>query len=334
MRKKIITICGGYSSEREISIMSGVAIAKGIFKAGYESFLIDTAYPAKVYLVDEKFEYNSPEENITKTSKKMIKLIEEIKKINPYRLFNGLHGGEGENGQIQALFELMDISYTGSNSESSAISMNKNISKIIVADSKIPTAHWQIINKSEKNDITTDELKRIIKEKFGYPVVVKAIAQGSSVGVEILQNEGDIEKTISMIKQIDDDFMIEQYISGRELSIPIVKGETFPAVEIIPKHGFYDYENKYKDGMTDHICPAKLSKTELSKLEKYAAQSYKALGCKDYARIDFILDSKTGEIYFLEANTLPGMTKLSLLPESAAAKGIDFEQLLTKIIEE
>jgi len=330
IRKNIVTLCGGFSSERDISIDSGNVIARGIFTAGYKSYLIDTAHPEHFFEVDEKFVYKPAGRKQKLSGKKIVDLLKILDEIKPHTVFIGLHGGEGENGQIQALLDLAGYRYTGSGCKSSAIGMDKNITKLIAKSQKVPVADWEIINSK---NVCEKSLAETIQLRYGYPVVIKAIGQGSSVGVEIVQKESDLPNVIKMIDSIDDTFIIEQFIKGRELSIPIVQGYAFPPIEIKPKHGFYSYENKYQKGKTEHICPAPLLPKQLEKLGNLALTVYQALGCKDYARIDFIL-GENNKFYFLEVNTLPGMTELSLLPESALANGYKFHELIKLILQD
>ncbi len=325
--KKILTLCGGFSTEREISIKTGNAVSRGIAAAGYESFLMDTAFPSKIFKSGKDFNY-VPKGKVKNTPEVVLELSEQLVKLKPDKVFIGLHGGEGENGQIQALLELLQIPFVGSGAETSAMCMDKNISKIIAKSERIPTAKWEFI---DPKDYSKTALKKLLKP-YGYPVVVKALGQGSSVGVSILHSEGDLDRTVKMMKDVKDKYIIEQYIKGRELSIPVIKGHAFHSIELIPHTGFYDYEHKYTPGVTTHVCPAKITDKEVKALNTYAEKIYKAIGCKDYARVDFILSGSDGKLYFLEINNLPGMTELSLVPESAKASGISFPELMDLLL--
>ena len=255
--------------------------------------------------------------------------MKTIKNIAPDKVFIGLHGGEGENGEIQKMLDSINIEYVGSGSVSSSICMDKNESKIFAQKVNVPLAKWKMLTSDEK---VSDKIKSLINKEYSYPVVIKALAQGSSIGVSILHSEEDIDPTIAMMNDIDDEFMIEEYISGRELSIPVIHDKAFPVIELIPNEGFYDYEHKYKEGVTKHVCPAELSEEQVKTINSYAVKMNDILGCKDYCRIDFILDTQ-GEFYFLEANTLPGMTELSLVPECAKNVGYSFPDLMRLLIE-
>ena len=350
MKKTIITIFGGNSTEREISLITGVAVAKGIFEAGFMSYLIDTVYPENIIeITNSNLKSISPNDFKSLEIDNLVvdedKLIDSIIKINPFNVFIGLHGSEGENGHLQSIFDKNNIKYCGSGAKSSAIGMDKNISKIFAKEINIPIADWVIVSelmqmKYENNisGLSKDEFSSILKDEidknYGYPVVIKANSQGSSVGVKILQSEDDLQDTLNMIDNIDDDFMIEKYIKGREFSVPIIKGEVFPIIEIIPNEGFYDYEHKYSEGITEHVCPASLSKEQELEMGKFALKFFNHVGCSEYGRVDFILDERDGKFYFLELNTLPGFTELSLVPESALVKGYKFHELLKYLLDD
>ncbi len=351
MKKTIITIFGGNSTEREISLITGVAVAKGIFEAGFKSYLIDTISPENIIeisnsnlkTISTKDFFSNQEINNLDVNEE--KLIYSIKKINPFKVFIGLHGSEGENGHVQSLFDKNDIKYCGSGAKSSAIGMDKNISKILAKEVDIPIADWVIVSELLRikyadnisdisKEVFTSILKEEIIENYGFPVVIKANSQGSSVGVQILQSEKDLDDTLNMIDDIEDDFMIEKYIKGREFSVPIIKGEVFPIIEIIPNEGFYDYEHKYSEGKTEHICPAVLAKEQEYEMGDFALKIFNHVGCEEYGRVDFILDERDSKFYFLELNTLPGFTELSLVPESALVKGYKFHELLKYLLDE
>jgi D-alanine-D-alanine ligase len=325
--KKILTICGGFSTEREISLKTGQAVARAIFQAGYVSYFMDTAFPKKIFIAEKDFKYKVSGA-VKNTPDNVLDLAKELVNLKPEKVFVGLHGGEGENGEIQALLQLLQIPFVGSDSKTSAMCMDKNVSKVMAKSVRVPTAKWEFIAEKDYNKTA---LKKLLKP-YGYPVVVKALGQGSSVGVSILHTEADIEKTVKMMKSIKDEYIIEQYIKGRELSIPVIKGHAFSVIELIPNEGFYDYEHKYTPGVTTHVCPADLNDGQVKVINKYAEKIYAAMGCKDYARIDFILSESDGKFYFLEINNLPGMTELSLVPESARVSGINFPELMEMLL--
>ncbi len=348
MKKKIVTIFGGSSTEREISLITGIAVAKGIYEAGFLSYLIDTNSPTGAIEINQNnLSTIKPKDftnNIVSHSiKDMSVLVNSIKWINPYKVFIGLHGSEGEDGTIQAILDLNKIQYCGSGTKASAIGMDKNLSKIFAQELNIPVAGWvmlsdliiakyQNIAKLSKEQLLSI-LKSEITKNYTYPVVIKANSQGSSVGVKILQSENDLEEVFKMIDEIEGEFLVEKYIKGREFSVPIIKNEVFPIIEIKPKNGFYDYEHKYRKGLTEHICPAVLTNEQEEKIEKMALKIFHHIGCDEYGRVDFILNERDGKFYFLELNTLPGFTELSLVPESALVKGYKFSELLKYLLE-
>lgn len=347
---KIVVLAGGISTERDVSLSSGAMIYKALKERGHQAILLD------VYLG-----YEWEEDSFTQVSEKrcskgvfglkkdwakeMGKIeeknpdIEKIKALRPDGaknffgpnvisicqaadvVFMALHGENGENGKIQACFDLMGITYTGTNYLSSAISMNKGISKELFAANGIPTPWGFRLKKGEKGI-----------EKAVFPCVVKACSGGSSVGVAIAFSEKDYEAALAEAFTYDDEVIVEQYISGREFSVGVVDGEALPVIEIAPPAGFYDYKNKYQPGATVETCPACIPEEKSAELQRCAEKVFSVLRLESYARMDFRM-SEEGEIFCLEANTLPGMTPVSLLPQEAAAVGMDFADLCEKILE-
>ena len=231
-----------------------------------------------------------------------------------------LHGANGEDGKIQACLELMGIKYTGTDFVSSAMAMDKGITKDLFKAYEIPTPVGIRLKKGETES-----------EKVPFPCIVKACCGGSSVGVCIARNEAEYEAAKEEAFRYDDEVVIEQYIEGREFSVGVMSGKALPVIEIAPKVGFYDYKNKYQAGSTVETCPAELPREKTAELQRTAEKVFAALRLKNYARMDFRMN-EAGEIFCLEANTLPGMTPTSLLPQEAAAIGINFEQLCEKIL--
>lgn len=236
-----------------------------------------------------------------------------------------LHGGSGENGQLQAALDLMNIKYTGSGYLGSAVAIDKGVSKAIFLNHGVPTPKSGLFSAScfENGELDTWD---------SFPCVVKPCSGGSSVGVSIVESKSDFEKSMKDAFKYENSVLVEQYINGREFSVGVLGGKALPIIEIIPKTGFYDYVNKYQAGNTVEICPAELSSDVTELLQKEAEHAFRALGLEAYARIDFLLDND-GCIYCLEANTLPGMTPMSLLPQETNADELDFPQLCDKIIE-
>lgn len=338
----IILITGGPSAEREVSIASGKSILKALRESGHNVKVIDPVYGDKLVpeekIFGHKLSKNSPslnelkEINIT-SGRNILDCINSDLFDNTDLVFLGLHGKFGEDGKIQSLLEFRGIKYTGSGVLASALAMDKDISKKILRSAGIKTPDWLSLRKSGFNN--PSETDRLIMKSTGYPCVVKPNDEGSTVGLTIIQPDVEdiqLKKSVELAFEYSGKVLIEQYIKGREITVPVIGDEAFPVIEIRPKGGFYDYEHKYTKGMTEYICPAELSEDVMEKARKYALEAHNLLGCSVYSRIDFILDDKN-ELYCLEVNTLPGMTDTSLVPKSAAATGMTFRQLIERITE-
>jgi D-alanine-D-alanine ligase len=239
-------------------------------------------------------------------------------------VFLALHGDMGENGQLQATLDSFGIRYTGSGYVGSLLAMDKDLSKKMLIGAGVPTPAWVLVDLAR-------ELPPDVPAEVGYPCVVKPCSGGSSVGVSMPENRAELTAAIEKAARYEATLMAERRIVGRELTVSYLDGEVLPAVEIIPLTGFYDYENKYQAGQTDEICPASLTEDEISALESATRRGFEALRLRGYARFDFILD-ENGTPWCLEANTLPGMTPTSLLPQAAAAVGIGYDELCEKMI--
>ena len=244
-------------------------------------------------------------------------------------VFNALHGGEGENGQIQSFLSQHSIVYTGSGPMASMLAMNKHFAKIIATENNIKTPDWVTFRFDKNNMPKTLSYKS--NKKIKLPVVVKPNFQGSTLGLSIVRDKDDIDEAIKLASIYSDEILIEKFIKGRELTVGVLGNKALDIVEILPKSGFYDYNSKYTRGETDYIVPADIGNNLTRFIKKEAIKIYKAIGCRHYARIDFLLDSDS-KPYLLEVNTLPGMCPTSLLPMSAKSKGVDFEELLDIII--
>lgn len=333
---KICVLCGGRSNERDVSISSGTMIARSLRKSGHDVVLLDVCEgielnghtPEELYslcipIPDCKIPDSAPDVSkyFTRSEGFFGKNVIEICKAADI-VFNALHGDEGENGMLQAMFDLLGIRYTGSGMQGCLLAMNKSLSKQLFIENDIPTPEHIVITC--KDDIKTASLR--------FPCVVKPGSLGSSVGVSIVHDESELEVALNSALSYESLVIIEKYIHGREFSVGVLGGKALPAIEIVPKTGFYDYKNKYQAGCTEEICPAELDEQTASKLAQAAVKVCNTLGLGAYARIDFMVDESG--FYCLEANTLPGMTPTSLLPQEANAMGIDFPMLLETIINE
>lgn len=296
---KVGVIMGGISSEREISLNSGRSILENIDKNKYEAIEI---------VLDEK------EDIITKV---------KAAKIDFALL--ALHGKFGEDGTVQAVLQTLEIPYSGCNSLSSAMCMDKDIAKRILMFGNVRTAKWTMASSIE--DIDYKDIK-----EMGYPVFVKPNSGGSSVATNLIKEEGGIENAVAEALKYDNEVMIEQYIKGDEITCPVMADKLYPIIAINPKGEFFDAESKYSvgDAAADEFI-IELDKDLQNEVEEMALATYKLLKCSVYARVDMIVSN--GVPYILEVNTLPGMTKTSLFPKSAAGLGIDFTQLIDLIIE-
>ena len=294
---KIGVLLGGISQEREVSLESGKAIVTACKDLGHDVIELD------------------PKNGIDS-------LFNDIEPLD--LIFNGLHGGDGENGVIQGFLQSMGKRFTGSQNESSAICMDKRVSKALVDRKKILTPNWISIDKEEKIPMNYD---------ISYPLVVKPNDQGSTIGLTIVNNNRELEDAINLARKYSNIVLIESFVSGREITVTILGNKAYPIVEIIPSNDLYDYECKYTKGMTEYLCPAELSNSLTLEIQNIALMIHKLLGCRHYSRVDFILDEELTP-WFLEVNTLPGMTETSLIPKSVLATGMDFKMLIQSIIDE
>lgn len=292
---KIAVMYGGDSPEREVSLMSGREVAKALRKKGHRARLID---PSKR------------------------SFLKDLLGMKPECVFIALHGGKGEGGAIQGFMEMMGVPYTGSDILSSSMCLNKIVMKKILSYHGLPTADFVEAARGEKPVLP-----------FGYPAVVKPANLGSTIGIKIVKNSGEAEKAVKACFRIDTQVLIEKYLRGKEVTVGIIgneKAEALPAIEIETPTGFYDYKAKYTVGGSRHIIPARLDEKDLAAIEDTALKTYRAMGCTGCARMEIIFTEKTP--YILDVNTIPGLTKTSLLPDAARAKGISFEELCEKLV--
>lgn len=337
---RIVVLAGGLSTERDVSISSGILVADALRKKGHDVVLLDvfTGYEENICDIDALFKQNYSFTDEIKVGE----TISDISEVKETRLdksnrfigtnvveicneaditFFALHGGEGENGQLQAAFDLLGIKYTGSGYFGSALAMNKGLTKSVFIQNKISTPAGEIFKSAED------------AEKWNiFPCVVKPCSGGSSVGIAKAENKEEFDEAIKDAFRYENEVVVEQFVQGREFSVGVIGGKALPPIEIIPKSGFYDYASKYQAGATVEICPADIDEEIDSKLRGAAVEAFNALHLDSYARIDFLLD-ESGQTYCLEANTLPGMTPTSLLPQEAAVEGLNYADLCEKIIE-
>ena len=333
----IIVLCGGLSQERDVSIISGRHAAAALRELGHRAVLVDLFYgytlpydkPEDVFCADYFDDLGGISDEVPD--------LEAVKSSRPDGLgrmgrnvldicaaadlvFMALHGEDGEDGKVQAMFDLAGIRYTGTGSLGSALAMNKGVAKQLFAENGILTPHGITVRRSDK-----------IYADVGFPCVVKPRSGGSSVGTSVVQKEEEYAAALEFAFRYEDTVIVEQYIRGRECDVGVLAGQVLPAIEICPKSGFFDYKNKYQAGMTDEYCPADLPEQTEQLLRQQALKVFDALMLDVYARMDFIVDEQ-GRAWCLEANTLPGLTPASLMPKEAAAAGLSYNEFIRTIV--
>jgi D-alanine-D-alanine ligase len=329
---KVAVLLGGTSAERDVSLISGREISKALRLAGHEVLAVDCAFGDHLIKdwdrdINEiiRVEYSDFESRKNELDRNILKTIQFLLDNKIQVVFIGLHGGYGENGQIQALLDLAKICYTGSGALASGIGMNKNISKVLFQKYGVSTAPWVLLESPV-------DIPREAVEQLGYPLVIKPNDQGSTVGLTVVQDSKKLDEAISLAFRLSDKVLAEKFIEGKEVTVSILDTEALPVIEIIPEHGIYDYECKYQKGKSQYIVPAELPDDTTTALQEQARKAYSILGCRHYARVDFRL-SRQNKPFCLEVNTLPGMTATSLVPKAAKARGMDFTQLVDKIVQ-
>ena len=337
----IVVLCGGLSAERDVSISSGTMAAQALKNLGHRVVTLDLFLgytPDKGgFDIEELFEVSHgfgnaavaedvPDLDMLRSTRpdgsRVGDNVFEICKAADI-VFMALHGTDGEDGKIQGAFDLLGIRYTGTGSFGSALAMNKSVAKQIFEGRGIKTPGGNVLHRKEYSFIGA----------AGFPCVVKPCSGGSSVGTSIVESFDGFVAALDEAFRFDDAVIVEQYIKGRECDVGVIAGRTLPPIEIIPKSEFYDYKNKYQAGLALEICPADFPDEITKKLQSAAEAVYDALMLEVYARMDFVVDSD-GEVWCLEANTLPGLTPTSLLPQEAAAVGIDYDGLVDLILRE
>lgn len=338
---KIVVLAGGLSPERNVSLSSGAMVAQALRSRGHQAALIDMFFGLEGTDATRDI-FDAP---IPESFKKVSRQAPDLNQVRASRLdkspsaigpgvlelcqkadivYLALHGTCGEDGRIQATLDLLGVPYTGSGCVSSAIAMDKDLTKRLVAD-KVVTPKWQSVTVTEEN------LEQLTA-RTDLPVVVKPIDSGSSIGVYIARERDELRMALRESIKLGGRTVLEQYISGREIQVAILNDRALPSIEIIPKEGFYDYENKYQPGAALEVCPAEIPAEWEKRVGDAALTVFRTIGLSVYSRADFIV-TEDGTPYFLEINTLPGMTPTSLVPQEAAAVGIDYPTLCETIIE-
>ena len=341
----IVVLAGGLSTERDVSFKTGDMVSKALRENGHNVILLDVfmGYSDKeenlTGIFDRTEEVSVQVKDIPETAPDLAKVKASRKDqsdcffgpnvINMCRMadivFMALHGENGENGKIQAAFDLFGIKYTGTGYLSSALAMDKGMAKQLFIAGGIPTPQGISMKKENRKDSAKELGLKL-------PCVVKPCCGGSSIGVTIVRTEDEFKSALDEAFKWEDNLIIEEYVEGREFSIGVIDYKALPVIEIAPIQGFYDYKNKYKAGSTKETCPANIPEDIASQMQFWAEKCCQAAGVTTYARVDELLD-KNNNIFCLEINTLPGMTDTSLIPQEAAAVGISYDELTEKIIE-
>jgi D-alanine-D-alanine ligase len=336
-KQHILFLVGGDSSERDVSFASGKSMHQALIERGYKVTVADPGRP-------EIAPCETPDDVFTGTGissrppqiqadmfacrKSFMEYMCRFRGMDFDVVFNALHGGVGEDGTLQACLDYLGVPYTGCGALASALAMNKNLSKILVEAAGVPIIPGLYF---ETKTLQDPEICNRISDEIGFPLVVKPNCQGSSVGVSIVNGPADLPAALSRAAVHDRAVIVERFIDGSEITASILGEEVLPLIEIRPKQGFYDYHNKYTSGASEYLVPAPIDPRATEAIQSAARRAYRTLGCTVYARVDFRL-SKAGEHYYLEVNTLPGMTANSLVPKAAAVAGIDFAELVERII--
>lgn len=301
MKKRVAVLMGGFSCEREVSLSSGQGVVKALYDLGHEPIPIDV-------------------------TRDMGKLVQTLDKSKPYVVLNILHGRWGEDGCIQGVLEMMGLSYSNSGVSGSALSMNKIIARDVCQINGIQVPEGKV---AKIVDVCAGKIKE-------HPYVIKPIGEGSSVGVYIIMNENSLFPN-PQDWPFEEDVLVERYIPGREIHVAVLGGKAYGAIEICPKSGFYDFETKYTEGKAEHLMPAPIHPEAYAQALDWAEKAHKILGCRGVTRSDFRYDDTNGEpgiLYYLETNTQPGLTPLSLVPEIVAHQGMSYAQLVDWMVED
>lgn len=323
---KVAVLMGGRSSEREISLRTGRGIAQSLRNLGHEVAALDTATGKLLAAGEEERATLPPGENSALPARAEMAMAGSAALRDADVVFVALHGGEGEDGTIQALLELTGRPYTGSGVMASAVAMNKAMSKRLFEHSGIPTPRWVLLEDG-RMPATLDTAAL-----GGYPLVVKPNAEGSTVGLSIVSDAAGLPEAIAIAARHGPEVLIEQFIPGRELTVAVMGEEALPIVEIRPKSGFYDYESKYTAGRSEYFCPADLDEPLAARIRELGLRAHRVLGCAGVSRVDFRLDPDENP-WCLEVNTVPGMTPTSLVPMAAKARGMSYDQVVQRMLE-
>ena len=352
---KIVVLMGGNTSEREVSLRSGAGVARALQSLGHDTVLLDTGTGKILTDPDQAMALGTgeaasravaasrPSASGSRPNAADLPVVRGQENLDSYvrsiprsadLVFIALHGGDGENGTLQALLDLAGIPYTGSGVLASALAMDKVMSKRIFRVEGIPTPEWVERWAPEdpkapwNPDLTKEELDRL----GGYPVVVKPNEEGSSVGITLVEKASEMRPALDLARRYGRLILIESFVDGRELTVGVIDDRVLPVVEIIPEKGWYDYEHKYTSGASRYEVPASITPEMSARLSELSVKACRALRCRGVARVDFRLGAD-GVPHCLEVNTVPGLTELSLVPKAAAAAGMTYAEMIRAIVE-
>ena len=337
----ILVLCGGLYPERDVSIASGRQIAESLIKRGHHVLLLDLFFGYPESYADPRAIFDGLLARVPGSLHTAAPDLEAVRATRPGGdpgpvgpgvfdlcraadiVFLALHGEDGENGTLQAAFDLAGVRYTGTGKLGSALAMHKGVSRTLFAGAGIAVPRGHVMSREQARELAPGEIL--------FPCVVKPCSGGSSVATTIVEQPEELSDALEQVFRVDTEALIEEFIPGREFSVGVLDGDALPVIEVVPKRGFFNYENKYQPNMTEEICPADIPEATAVLLQQAALTAHETLRLAVYSRSDFIL-TEAGEVYCLETNTLPGMTPISLLPMEAKAAGLDFGDLCEKII--
>jgi D-alanine-D-alanine ligase len=303
---RVAVLKGGSSLERQVSLRSGARVEDALERLGHEVVPIDVGAD----------------------------LIEQLRAARPDAAFVAMHGRDGEDGTVQELLEILGIPYTGSGVLACTRSMDKVLTKHLLLDAGLPTPEFFSFNETAFERLGAAQTLPSIEERLDFPIVVKPARGGSALGIKFARSAGDVPGALVNAFSYDDRVLLERHVTGRDLAVSVVAGSVLPIVEAVPvEEDFYDFEARYEIGRTRFVCPAELPADATSRASAIALAVYKLLGCYGFARVDLMLEEPSGDLYVLEANTIPGLTETSLLPQAADAAGIGFDSVVARVLE-
>ena len=328
MGKSTITVgllAGGISEERKVSLETGKSVHSALLDLGYNVKLIDPAFGnGQISSYEDFFSRELP----SSSKRTFLETFNSENFAGIDVVYNAMHGPLAEDGVTQTLLDLLGVKYVGADALSSAIGMDKWLSKIIFERAGVKTPKGLLITKGNYSE---QEALNFVKKYLNLPFIVKPNNQGSTIGLTLCKDTKLLNDAVGKAFEVADKILIEEYVPGRELTVAVINGKAFPVLEIVPKSGLYDFEAKYESDDTDFIVPAEITASSSEVMQDWAVKAFNAIGCRDYGRVDFKLTGKD-EIFCLEINTLPGMTNHSLVPKMAEAAGLGFNELIDSLI--